>query len=440
MWYLPIAFKNIFRDRKRSFSLGISYFFVSILLLAVSSLTNGARKNITGNVVTSTAGHLTISGEYVVNGRTFQGIASYKRIDSLIHRLFPDARILTRYTLSSSVFYNGISKRLSFSGINPSDENSLRNQLNVSDQTWNEFRENPQTVILPESVASYFGMSVKDDILIATRTRYGAFNTGSLRIGGLQSSGNYFLKDFVICHFSFLQSLDLADSNTASKMYIYFEDKKNITDKRDRIMELLSDNGYLTSVPANSSDAINAVSSASPRSQILDSTINRQNLTLATIDEVTGILSSVEGAINGIGIFVAAIMIFVIAVSIFINLRMTINERLQEIGTLRAIGAEQMHVSRLFIAENLFLSLIFSFSGILSGLIFIYLFSKVFTFSPEGNLSLFLDNGHFVLIPAPGTVFLIPVLLGALTALFSWFPARYGSRISPVKALNAIDI
>ncbi len=52
-----IAFKNIFRDKRRTFTLG------SQLLFLVFALTGDARKNrknITENLIASSAGHVTI--------------------------------------------------------------------------------------------------------------------------------------------------------------------------------------------------------------------------------------------------------------------------------------------------------------------------------------------------------------------------------------------
>jgi len=438
-WYLPIAFKNIFRDRRRSFTLGINYFFVSILLLIVFSLTTGVKKNITENIVSSTAGHITLSGEYVIKGRTFQGIASFNKIDSLVNSLFLDTRIVTRYTVTSSVYYNGLSKRLAFLGISPEREAGLRNQITVNDSTWNAFVSSPGAVLMPRATADYYGIKPLDDILVATRTRFGAFNTATMRVCGTYTTGNYFLRDYIFCHFSFLQSFDLADSVTASKMYLFFNTTSSIAKKREELCKLLISSGYNAVIPKSGEDAINAVASASPRYEILDSTVNRQNLTLATIDEVTGILSKVVSAVNSTGLCVAGIMLFVIAVSIFINLRMTITERMQEIGTLRAIGAERSEVTGLFVTENIFLCLVFVAAGLLAGLIIIFTVSTFLSLPADGALGLFLDKGHLVLQPTVLAVLFITISLAALTALFSWFPARYGAKIPAVQALTTTD-
>jgi putative ABC transport system permease protein len=436
-FYLPLAFKNIFRDRRRSFTLGVNYFFVALLLLFVFSITSGVRKNITENIITSAAGHITVSGEYIVKGRTYQGIKNYPRIDSLVRRAFPDARVFTRYTLNSAVYYKGLSKRLSFVGIDPALDPGLRGQLAVDDGAWDSFVNDQSAVVMPRAVAGYFGLATDDDLLIATRSRFGAFNTGTVRVRGIYTTGNYFLRDYVISHFGFIQSLDLAEASTASKMYIFFRDLRGLGEKRDRLMAMLNKEGFVAVKPASDNDALNAVSAASPRYKVQDGSVNQVRLTLATIDEVTGIVGKVVGAVNGIGLFIAAIMLFIIALSIFINMRMTINDRFQEIGTLRAIGAERKDILALFVFENIFLSLVFIGAGVAAGLVVMWGFSAFVTLPGDGVLGLFLDKGRFVLEPTVSAVFFIFIALASLTALFSYFPARYGGRVPAAVALNA---
>lgn len=434
-FYIKVAFKNIFRDKRRSFTLGINYLFVTVLLFILFAVTQGVRKNITENIISSTAGHITISGEYIVKGRTYQGIKNFQKIDSIIKVSFPNSRILTRYNLNSQVYYKGLSKRLSFVGLQNNDQ-TFKDQIKLENGDWESFQKDINSVIISKITTNYFGIQQFDDLLVSTRSRFGAFNTGTLNIKGIYSTGNYFLRDYAICHFEFLRSLDLADSTTASKMYIFFENLQELDAKRDILIRNLEKAGFIPTKPANNNEALNAVSAASPRYKVQDESVNQNRLTLATVDEVTGIVSQIIAAVNGIGIFIAAIMVFIIAVSILINMRMTVYERMREIGTLRALGAEQSDVINLFIFENILLNLLFTSIGIVIGFLLTITFSHFVTFPSEGTVGLFLNQGHFVLEPTIGSIVFIYVCLTSLTALFSYFPARHGGRIPPVDALN----
>ena len=76
MWYFSIALKNVFCQKRRSFTLGINYAVVTFILVLLFSFSQGAIRNITTNLVRSTAGHITISGSYTAAG----GISAKKAI------------------------------------------------------------------------------------------------------------------------------------------------------------------------------------------------------------------------------------------------------------------------------------------------------------------------------------------------------------------------
>jgi putative ABC transport system permease protein len=436
-YYIGMAFKNIFREKKRSFTLGINYLIIAFLLLMLSSVSEGVKKNITANILTSTAGHLTISGEYVVKGKTFQGIRDYPKIIETVRKEFgKDVRILTRYNIRSAVYYKGVSKRLQFIGLDTARDTGLRDQVRFIKGSWTEFAEQPNAVCMPQSIADYFGLQYDDELVIATRSRFGAFNTGTIQVKGITRSANFFVQDILISHFDFIQSLDLADKSTASIIFVYFPDLKGLNEKRTKLLADLKYEGFKADKPKDANDAIAAVSTASPRYKVEDENLTEIRLTVSTADEVTGIVTRVLQTINAIGGVIAAIMLFIIAVSIFINMRMTINDRLQEIGTLRAMGTERGDITGMFISENVFLSVFFAGLGIAAGLVIILVMTTVVKLPADGVAALFLNRGHFVLRPTIGSMFGIILIVSLFTAIFSYFPAHYGSRIPPVVALN----
>jgi hypothetical protein len=72
--FLSIAFKNVFRQKKRSFTLGVNYAIVTFILVLLFAFSHGASVNIASNLVRSIAGDITISGQYATGGRVYNGI------------------------------------------------------------------------------------------------------------------------------------------------------------------------------------------------------------------------------------------------------------------------------------------------------------------------------------------------------------------------------
>ena len=434
-----VAIKNVFRQKKRSFTLGVNYAIVTFILVLLFSFSQGARVNITSNLVRSSAGHITISGQYIVSGRVYNGLLRTPEIIATTRRtLGADTQVLPRYLLSSAVYYKGLSKRLSFVGIDTGMEQGFRSQITFVAGDWQGFLDDPNGVIMPQATAEYFGLGYDDEVLISTRTRFGAFNTGTLKIKGIYTTNNFFIQNQVLAHLEFLRALDLAPEDAASTLYVYLPSTSGLADKRDRLIPALESIGFEVSKPKNDTEAVAAITAASPRYELDKEGRDRVRLTLATIDEVLGLVRNILNAVNGVGTLIAAIMLFIIAVSIFINLRMSINERLREIGTLRTIGMAAGGVTGLFMLESILLALIFSLIGTGVALGAAALLRFVIVLPLSGNAALFLNQGHLMLVPRVTDILMIIAIITGFSALFSFFPARRGGKIRPVEALTRV--
>jgi ABC-type lipoprotein release transport system permease subunit len=434
-----VAIKNVFRQKKRSFTLGVNYAIVTFILVLLFSFSQGARVNITSNLVRSSAGHITISGQYIVSGRVYNGLLRTPEIIATTRRtLGADTQVLPRYLLSSAVYYKGLSKRLSFVGIDTGMEQGFRDQITFAAGDWQGFVDGPNAVIIPQTTAEYFGLGYDDEVLISTRTRFGAFNTGTLKIKGIYTTNNFFIQNQVLAHLEFLRALDLAPEDAASTLYVYLPSTSGLADKRDRLIPALESIGFEVSKPKNDTEAVAAITAASPRYELDKEGRDRERLTLATIDEVLGLVRNILNAVNGVGTLIAAIMLFIIAVSIFINLRMSINERLREIGTLRTIGMAAGGVTGLFMLESILLALIFSLIGTGVALGAAALLRFVIVLPLSGNAALFLNQGHLMLVPRVTDILMIIAIITGFSALFSFFPARRGGKIRPVEALTRV--
>ena len=439
MLYLNMALKNIFRQKKRTFTLGVNYAIVTFILVLLFAFSQGARVNITSNLVRASAGHITVAGQYVVGGRVFQGVLRYPEIVQTARQtLGRELKVLPRYIVRSSMYNNGLSKRVTFVGIDTELETGFRDQIRFLAGSWQEFVDSPNAVVLPAEVARYFELSYDDDVLVSTRTRFGAFNTATLRVKGVYQTGNFFIQNQLLAHFAFLQKLDLAEADAASALYLYLPSTSELAQKRDRLVEALVLAGFEAKKPKDENAALTAVTAASPRYEKDSRGVDRVELTLSTIGEVLGVLRTVLAAVNGIGALIAAVMLFIIAVSIFINMRMAVNERLREIGTMRAIGVEAREVTGLFVLENVLLALIFTLAGAAAALLAVVVVRTAVPLPPAGNLGLFLNRGRLVLIPRLTDILAVLAVTTGFTALFSFFPARRGGRIRPVDALTRV--
>ena len=435
--FIGLAFKNVFRQKKRSFTLGFNYAVVAFILMTLMAFAKGATENITESLSRAQAGHITVTGQFASDGKVYNGLLRTDEIVQGVRTVFGDrAEIRTRYAIRSTVYFRGLSKRLSFTGIRAETDTAFRDQAAFSAGSWDDFAADPNGAAVPQDIAEYFGLEVGDELVLSTRTRFGAFNTGILVVRGIYVSDNYFARDFMLSHFDFLRSLDLSGEDASTSVYVYFPRAEKLSAQRDRLAEALRSAGFDVGVPKSDTEAIAAISAASTRYEEDKEGRDRVMLKLATLDEVLGIVRTVLAAVNGVGAFIVSVMLFVIAVSIFINLRMTINERLREIGTMRAMGVDASQVTGLFVIESIALALMFSAAGAILSVLFSLAVRYGAAFPPGGNLGIFLSRGRLALSPDLGAFIGVVAAIAAFAAFFSFFPARRGGAVPPVEALT----
>ena len=147
-----------------------------------------------------------------------------------------------------------------------------------------------------------------------------------------------------------------------------------------------------------------------------DVTITTQQQMLDVLGSVLDVLTFAVGAIGGISLLVGAIGIVTI-------MTIAINERTNEIGLLRALGARQSQVLSLFLGEAIVLAAVGGLSGLVLGI---------------GIAQLL----HFALPALPVHTPVIYVLLAEAVAvviglLAGVLPARRAALLDPVEALRS---
>jgi putative ABC transport system permease protein len=147
-----------------------------------------------------------------------------------------------------------------------------------------------------------------------------------------------------------------------------------------------------------------------------DVTITTQQQMLDVLGGVLDVLTFAVAAIGGISLLVGAIGIVTI-------MTIAVNERTNEIGLLRALGAQQSQVLLLFLGEAMVLSALGGVAGLVLGAGLGWLLAALIPALPV-HLSLF-----YILL-AEGIAVLIGLLAGVM-------PARRAARLDPVEALRA---
>lgn len=152
-----------------------------------------------------------------------------------------------------------------------------------------------------------------------------------------------------------------------------------------------------------------------------------EDFDVSTPQDIQESLTSIIGIVQGIVVGLASIALLVGGIGIMNTMYMSINERTQEIGVLKAIGASKRQIRLLFLMEAGLIGFIGGVIGVAIGV----LVSEIAVFATADLGSLRIARGYSLslLIGALGFSTLIGLVSG-------YIPARRASRLQPADALR----
>ncbi len=135
---------------------------------------------------------------------------------------------------------------------------------------------------------------------------------------------------------------------------------------------------------------------------------------ISTMYEAASMVLAIESGLNMVSMVAVLILFFVILIGVMNTLRMSIRERIREIGTVRAIGMQIKDVKNSFIVEVFLLALFACLAGIIVGIVLIGILSLI-PINTESMFSMFLYEKHLNLVLTfgqPGTNVSLLIVMG----------------------------
>ena len=273
-----------------------------------------------------------------------------------------------------------LNKKASLFLLGFSDFTTIAKRLGIGLIKGREFNENLREIAIGQKVARILKLDVGDSIRLDDKAPY--------LITGIYSIGLDFLDACAYIGMSHAQRL-LNRPNRTGMIFLSLKD------------------------PLHTQETIKMINNSYPE------------LVAFSSGELVQHLGSTKTVINFIQLI--SMITFIIASAVLLNtLIMTINERTKEIGILLAIGWSRSMIVIMFSIESLLLS----FSGGIIGYLLTYPAITILSQYPNMGLNFIPESPSFAMF---GVLMAICLLIGLISA---FFPALYGSRMTPARALH----
>lgn len=406
-----IAYRNVFRNKRRSLLAGLAIFIVAIMFIFLFGIIDGFKKDLTYNIYTYMAGEVRMRhkdfDKYELLNPLSLGIAPAGEIINQVAGM-DNIRILSpRVRFQTGIYREG--KTYTAQGIGVDfEQEKMYQDLNKYLVSGRIPVAGEKEVLMAEGLAKEVNVGIDDKVTFFAQTRGRGSNAFTLKVVGLIK--------FPVAGFNnnlFLAPLDriqyyLRMGDSITEICIKLKNHNELEKFVNSVRSMINKNNWVN-IEAKSWKEIGPY------------------YTLMMITDIT------YNYMTFIFFFLGCTVIIGVTI-------MIVYERTKEIGTLSAIGMSTGEIIKLFFLESLIIGVISTVAGVIVGIGITLPISYVgLDFSSYlGEFALEISPVFYPVINI--RYVLIVLFYGILvTAISSFLPARKVAKVEPVEALREIN-
>jgi len=330
---LKIAWRNLWRNKRRTLITSSSIFFGVIFSSVMTSMQYGSYDAMINNVVKFYSGYMQIFTEDYHENKTINN--TFVLTDSL-QKILQATPEITNFTPRLEYFALASSEEITKGTVVVGVDAEKENQ--VTDlKKWvirgNYLDEGDNGVLVAVDLANYLKIDVGDTLVLYGQGYHGVMAAGTYPVKGILKFGLPELnKQFVYMDITTCQQLFSADKRITS------------------MVVMVKDNHVLPKAKKDIQSQLKAP------------------LMLQTWDEMQPELVQMIDADKAGGVFTKAILYIIITFGIFGTILMMISERTRELGVMVAIGMQRAKLAVILLIETFLIGLVGAVAGILGSI------------------------------------------------------------------------
>jgi ABC-type lipoprotein release transport system permease subunit len=402
--YITLAWRNLWRNKRRTLIASASVFFAVILALLMRSMQTGYYDYMIDSSVRMYTGHIQIQGKDYWEKRSLEEsmVLDEEQVNQ-VNQIDGVELTVKRFETFSLISYGMVTRVVQVVGINPDEENKLTS-LKDKVVKGEYLTDNSRGILLAEGLAELLNVDIGDSILIYGQGLYGVTAAELVPVQGIAGftlpSQN---KSFAYMSIPYAQWIYSAPERLTS-LSVMIDNPKNLEEVHRKIKSLFDDSYDVMTWRDLSPELVQSIQ----------------------VD-------------NAQGIIMLGILYIVIAFGIFGTIMMMTAERVKEFGILISVGMKKWKLYLVTTLETVFISFIGVITGAIISLpLIIYFVNNPIPLTGE-YADAILAWGFEPIIPFaiyPG-MFIAQVWTVLAIALVSGiYPVNFIRKIKPVQAMR----
>lgn len=439
-----IASRNLIQARRRTMFLTAALGLTTMLLVLLTSLSEGLSATMIRAATTLSSGHVNVAGFFKATASDAAPIINdTDKLRALVAELTPGVDyIVDRHRGWARIVSETGSLQSGLTGIDITAEPRFAETLQLAPESeyvtggadvvkgdLSKLAE-PNTALIFAGQARRLGVTVGDALTITIETLSGQRNTTEVRVVAIGKDLGMLSNFSVFVPKKLIWDLYQLEPSTSGAVMVYLKDIERANEVMAELHEKLAARGFavMEHEPTSFFMKFEKVSGEDWRGQKLDLTIWK--------DEVS-FLTWALNTVNGISFFLITILMIIIAMGIMNSMFISVRERTREIGTLRAIGMGKGAVLGLFMMEAVLLGLFAtSLGGGVGAAIALAVDAAHIHIPVEAVQSILMSDTLHLVVTVKSLVTAI-VIFTVVTALSALWPALKAARLAPVTAIQA---